>query len=97
MTLSSPQDPVVTPEQRAVMIDIMLVMMIMVLVMIMMMIMTIIMMMMMITSSDLALSADPGVGEEQSGDQVEPFGAARPEIGDPDLRCTHHMLPLAPR
>ena len=54
-------------------------------------------MMMMITSSDLALSADPGVGEEQSGDQVEPFGAARPEIGDPDLRCTHHMLPLAPR
>ena len=65
------------------MIDIMLVMIIMVL--------------MMITSSDLALSADPGVGEEQSGDQVEPFGAARPEIGDPDLRCTHHMLPLAPR
>ena len=90
MTLSSPQDPVVTPEQRAVMIDIMLVMMIMV-------IMMMIMVMMMITSSDLALSADPGVGEEQSGDQVEPFGAARPEIGDPDLRCTHHMLPLAPR
>ena len=55
------------------------------------------MVMMMITSSDLALSADPGVGEEQSGDQVEPFGAARPEIGDSDLRCTHHMLPLAPR
>ena len=72
------------------MIDIMLVMMIMV-------IMMMIMVMMMITSSDLALSADPGVGEEQSGDQVEPFGAARPEIGDPDLRCTHHMLPLAPR
>ena len=65
------------------MIDIMLVMMIM--------------LMMMITSSDLALSADPGVGKEQSGDQVEPFGAARPEIGDSDLRCTHHMLPLAPR
>ena len=80
----------VRPVQRAVMIDIMLVMMIMV-------IMMIIMVMMMITSSDLALSADPGVGEEQSGDQVEPFGAARPEIGDPDLRCTHHMLPLAPR
>ena len=72
------------------MIDIMLVMMIMV-------IMMMIMVTMMITSSDLALSADPGVGEEQSGDQVEPFGAARPEIGDPDLRCTHHMLPLAPR
>ena len=78
-------------------IVIMLVMMIMVLVMIIMMIMTIIMALMMILSSDLALSADPGVGEEQSGDQVEPFGAARPEIGDPDLRCTHHMLPLAPR
>ena len=79
------------------MIDIMLVMMIMVLVMLIMVMVMIIMVLMMITSSDLALSADPGVGEEQSGDQVEPFGAARPEIGDPDLRCTHHMLPLAPR
>ena len=79
------------------MIDIMLVMMIMVIMMIIMVMMMIIMVLMMITSSDLALSADPGVGEEQSGDQVEPFGAARPEIGDPDLRCTHHMLPLAPR
>ena len=78
------------------MIDIMLVMNIMVM-MIIMVIMVIIMVIVMITSSDLALSADPGVGEEQSGDQVEPFGAARPEIGDPDLRCTHHMLPLAPR
>ena len=67
------------------------------LVMIIMEIMMIIMVMIMITSSDLALSADPGVGEEQSGDQVEPFGAARPEIGDSDLRCTHHMLPLARR
>ena len=76
-------DPGVGEEQRFVVIVIMLVMMIMVIVM--------------ITSSDLALSADPGVGEEQSGDQVEPFGAARPEIGDLDLRCTHHMLPLAPR
>ena len=82
------------------MIDIVLVIMIMVLVMIIMtimMIIMVIMVMMMITSSDLALSADPGVGEEQSGDQVEPFGAARPEIGDSDLRCTHHMLPLARR
>ena len=76
-------DPGVGEEQRFVVIVIMLVMIIMVL--------------MMITSSDLALSADPGVGEEQSGDQVEPFGAARPEIGDSDLRCTHHMLPLARR
>ena len=69
----------------------------MALLLLLMIIVMIIVVMMMITSSDLALSADPGVGEEQSGDQVEPFGAARPEIGDPDLRCTHHMLPLAPR